>query len=583
MLRFNAAVAWRLDPRYAQYQTPRSSSAHHMSRGFYDDHRLESCKWQRQLRSSLPVEHQKRTKTNSNYMEEFFEFMSDQEEYQPLLREFGEETDAEPPNGCWSWKEPQPWAKLMKPGDPDPVGAILAHFFLYMVFYRHEYQRSRGNEMKFNHGLGTAHSTGLPYAFRYAMVANPEWNDGIATPYPGLKNLEQKNESFRELLRDVKGWIPGGYCADVDRAEGAYYPVRQAFLRALPPNAHGLRNATGFLTCYNGGIRPNQACKVAADSVSESPPRPLRQGEFDNGVPRSRIEVLTRDIKSTDLHRENLVVMEGNGPGDSGDLCRKWLNIRRCLVLGNPDSFLGCTSESLQMAVNRAGCHAGFCSGFLSCTSAKVAKVNETVCDALIASGGNGYNAQELIRQQTGHTSFSSLLYLRPLSNRVVSLVKERPGEIESVSDLTEDELYPVTPRTHQATRCRRMRWMTMNCHFARRLELLYQRQRQLPRGPRWLVALEGLSTYHRREECPNSFSWEVMNVLAMAMFQCTDESDSFRQCVVDSIQSDPIKSTARVRDKTKVFRCAFEVGLIDEDTANVFAFEPPHRGQVGY
>jgi len=391
-----------------------------------------------------------------DHLEEFLGYMNSHERYMQVLQEFAEETEEDEPDVGWCWDDLRPWSKLMMPGDPDAMGCILSHYTMYFVFYRWEYQMSLGEEKKHNIAVHSARSHTVPDVYRVLIADNPSWNDGFADAAPGLRNLKSKCPSWRSFLENLVGWIPGGGFADIERADGVCRPVRENVVRHLPPNAHGIRTATAIGLVHLGGIRPHQACLAKRSAVVESPPRPLAPGEVDDGRPRSRIEVNTRNIKSNFFNLERMIPIEGSGPLGTDAMMRRWLRLRDRLDFGEMgNELLGCTSEALSTSVNRAGRRAGYCHGFFSCTGLKAARINEIVCDATIATGGSWVSAQEIIQQRTGHhaSARSERFYLRPLCTRIQAVLKERPGQIESVDDLNEDELYPTPNSEGPATR----------------------------------------------------------------------------------------------------------------------------------
>jgi len=311
---FDADFAWNVDPRFARYRSAATDNCFELSRGYFDDHRHNVAGYRTQVRPPLKKRTKTRRKISMDHLEEFLGYMNSHERYMQVLQEFAEETEEDEPDVGWCWDDLRPWSKLMMPGDPDAMGCILSHYTMYFVFYRWEYQMSLGEEKKHNIAVHSARSHTIPDVYRVLIADNPSWNDGFVDAAPGLRNLKSKCPSWRSFLENLVGWIPGGGFADVERADGVYRPVRENVVRHLPPNAHGIRTATAIGLVHLGGIRPHQACLAKRSAVVESPPRPLAPGEVDDGRPRSRIEVSTRNIKSNFFNLERMIPIEGSGP-----------------------------------------------------------------------------------------------------------------------------------------------------------------------------------------------------------------------------------------------------------------------------
>ena len=433
MLRVNLHKARRLDPRLQLRIHNRTATSRHFARSLIHDMGL-GVGGNPLTRPNLSKNYRKRIATTHGQYRDFLEFMEWVPEAEELKRQHNEENPIDDPEATghdeWNWTNSvQIWNKLMTRGDPDPMGALMAAFARFMLFYRRQFMlKVKDRNHSYNNGQPGLQAHTLPYFYRGMIERFPTWNKGISNPKDGFVNLRRKYPSWRMFLEDVEGIFACGRYADVKRAQPVFRPLRKLVDSVMPPFSLGVAVQVLNGLVYNNAVRASTACTVDGDDVYKAESdSDDDDDEDDEDKPTLYCAITYGTKKSTNLNIQQHLQMPGNQHGDAGFFCAVWMRLKTLLVVGDDTHlFVGKRTEAYQAFLMRTGGYAGLPSNWLKTTGYKVAKITEMYAEALILGEGIAPGGvPDFINCLTGHRTFVHRTYIRDVLPRVRFMVEE--------------------------------------------------------------------------------------------------------------------------------------------------------------
>ena len=360
-------------------------------------------------------------------------------------------------------KSPRFWNCFYR-RDPDGLGALLAAFVSYCLYYR---RRSVGGTMSFGHIASRV----LHHAYEVLLDEHPEYNGGQPSAVNGLRRLSRSYPYWNHFVKSVEGVFCGRIYLSNQRADPILPAVLNLLCDAAAPNTIGRKSSTIASLQYANASR---RVTVSAVNVREVV-------ELEGGGNKYSFPALTstkHGTTSTSKWTQRDLLASGDGYYDSGSQLNRYLACRSYNHdLLKSEKLFGDESECAQLS--RMDFLSALCNFKMTahrCHGLRrgriVAVIVNDILQGRIISAGD---VRERIRYMLGMSKGddTDYLYTEGLCDR--SMLYADDPNVNKVEDLPWSVLYPGTTKPTIMYRHDRIKFGNPSIHLYLRVREIYK------------------------------------------------------------------------------------------------------------